>query len=88
MKETTEQMLGYLHAAQLCHGSVQMQLLRRLVLKGVLSAQETNELLDEALAFIEELQLKAPGHEQWIYDLARGHVEAALPDIGGSRERT
>ncbi|MBX4898602.1 hypothetical protein [Rhizobium bangladeshense] len=55
--------------------------------KGILSVQETNELLDEALAFIEQLQLKAPAHEQWIYDLARGHVEAALPAVGGGRKR-
>ncbi|WET74110.1 hypothetical protein [Rhizobium croatiense] len=86
-KETAEQVLGYLHAAHLCHGSIQMQLLRSLRAKGILSVQETNELLDEALAFIEQLQLKAPAHEQWIYDLARGHVEAALPAVGGDRKR-
>ncbi|MBY5899686.1 hypothetical protein ACU8NH_00910 [Rhizobium leguminosarum] len=57
-------------------------------MNGILSKQDATELLDDALADLERLQTKAYPHEYWIYELARGHVEAALPSIGEGIERT
>ncbi|NKK79753.1 hypothetical protein [Rhizobium leguminosarum] len=80
--EYTRKMLGNLEAAIHCQTAIQVQLLMCLVRNGVLSSQDAKELLDDALAELEGLQTKAYPHEQWIYELARGHVEAALPTIG------
>ncbi|MGO6968203.1 hypothetical protein [Rhizobium leguminosarum] len=84
----TRKMLGNLEAAIHCQTAIQVHLLMRLVRNGVLSSQDAKELLDDALAELEGLQTKAYPHEQWIYELARGHVEAALPGIGEAIERT
>ncbi|MDC9808419.1 hypothetical protein [Rhizobium binxianense] len=81
-EEYIRKMLGNLEAAVHCQTAIQVQLLMRLVRNGVLSSQDAKELLDDALADLERIQTKAYPHEQWIYELARGHVEAALPTIG------
>ncbi|UIK18026.1 hypothetical protein [Rhizobium leguminosarum] len=86
--EYTRKMLGNLEAAIHCQTAIQVNILRRLLMKGILSKQDATELLDDALADLERLQTKAYPHEQWIYELARGHVEAALPGIGEAIKRT
>ncbi|MBY3344897.1 hypothetical protein [Rhizobium laguerreae] len=80
--EYTRKMLGNLEAASHCQTAIQVNILRRLLMNGVLSKQDATELLDDALADLERLQTKAYPHEHWIYELARGHLEAALPTIG------
>lgn len=81
-EEYIRRMLGSLEAAIHTQTTIQVHLLMRLVRNGVLSSQDAKELLDDALADLERLQAKAYPHEHWIYELARGHVEAALPTIG------
>ncbi|QKK31872.1 hypothetical protein FE844_020810 [Rhizobium indicum] len=81
-EEYIRKMLGSLEASIHTQTTIQVQLIMRLVRNGVLSSQDAKELLDDALADLERLQTKAYPREQWIYELARGHVEAALPTIG------
>lgn len=77
--------LGSVQAALLAQSSIQVKLIERLVESGLLSKHEVHELLDESLAMLENLQLEMPASEHWIYELARGHVEATLPSIGASQ---
>ncbi|MGR9169600.1 hypothetical protein [Rhizobium sp. KDH_Rht_773_N] len=83
--EHTKRMLGYLEAAIHSQTAMQVHILRRLVANGIFSQQDATELLDDALADLEKLQTKAHAHEHWIYELARGHIEAALPSFNDRR---
>ncbi|MGO7634450.1 hypothetical protein [Rhizobium leguminosarum] len=87
-EEYIRKMLGNLEAAIHCQTVIQVNILQRLLMKGILSKQDATELLDDALADLERLQTKAYPHEHWIYEIARGHVEAALPSIGEAIKRT
>ncbi|ARQ08611.1 hypothetical protein NXC12_CH00520 [Rhizobium etli] len=84
-EEYIRKMLGSLEAAIHTQTTIQAHLLMRLVRNGILSSQDAKELLDDALADLERLQTKAYPHEHWIYELARGHVEAALPSFGEAK---
>ncbi|TBH34697.1 hypothetical protein ELG66_01565 [Rhizobium leguminosarum] len=83
--ENTTRMLGYLQAAIHSQTAMQARILRRLMAEDVLSQQDVKELLDDALADLEKLQTEAHAHEHWIFEVARGYIEAALPSIGGKR---
>ncbi|MBB2678684.1 UNVERIFIED_ORG: polyhydroxyalkanoate synthesis regulator phasin [Rhizobium esperanzae] len=84
-EEYIRKMLGSLEAAIHTQMAIQVHLFGRLVTKGIISRQEGKEVLDDALAELEGLQTKAYPHEHWIYELARGHVEAALPTFGEAK---